>query len=432
MLTIGLVGLIALVTLVCLGVPLAFAIGLVALVGNAAILGFQQTAIQLYQSTFNSTTEFIMMSIPLFILMGQLVALGGLGRDLYDCIYRWMAWIPGGLAVATILSCAAFGALTGISAAGIGTLAPIALPQMERYKYSRRLAAGSLASASTLAILIPPSVAFIVYGIWTETSIGALFLAGVVPGLILTAFFAIYVVIVTLINPSLAPRSVVPEGSKFAATIKVLPVFGIFILLMAGLYRGWFTPGEGAAVGTVAVAAVLFVMGRLTWTAIAEASRSAARLTVMIFAIVIVVQVFSRFLVLTEIPATLVGALTGSGLDPYVIMVIILFAYLLLGMILDTIGMMLLTLPFVFPVIVSLGFDPIWFGVVLVIMIEVGLLTPPVGLNCYMLNQLAPSFPLKDIFIGVMPFVGLCLILVGILLMFPGLATWLPSVVFTR
>lgn len=429
MLTIGLVGLAALILMILLGVPLAFSIGLVAVVGNTLILGIEIASVQLYLSAFEATTQFILLAIPLFVFMGQLVALGGIGRDLYNFIYRWLGWLPGGLAISTVVSCAGLGALTGVSAAGVATLAPVALPQMERYKYASSLAAGSLASASALAILIPPSIAFIVYGVWTETSILKLFMAGLVPGVLLAFLFCVYIFIVALIRPDIAPRGApedMAEGASGSA-MAVLPILTIFLLLIGGLYFGWFTPSEGAAVASVAVIGILALLGRLNFKMIRKSAESAARVTVMIFAIVVMVQTFARFLVLTGLPGGLTSLLTTSDFAPLTILVLILLAYLVLGMVLDTVGMILLTLPFFFPVITALGYDPIWFGVILVLMIEIGLLTPPVGLNCYLLSAIAPEVGLRNIFIGVLPFVAISLLVVAFLILFPGVVLWLPN-----
>lgn len=434
--SVGLLGLVALVALIIAGVPLVWSIGLVAVLGNVVVFGISGTGlnltgIQLFQSAFESLTNFIMISIPLYIFMGQMVAGGGLGRDVFGAVYKWTGWLPGGLAVTTTVSCAGFGAVTGVSAAGIGTLAPIAMPEMRRYGYTDALAAGSLASASTLAILIPPSLSFVIYGILTEQSIGKLFLAGVVPGLLMTGFFVVYIIFRAMLRPEEAPRAKAHDrDGRWTALLRVTPVVVIFLFLMSGLYRGWFTPSEGAAVGCLAVAVVLAFMGRFSVTLLVDAAISAARISIMIFAIVVVVQLFSRFLVLTNIQGSLVAVMSDPALNRYVVLAMILFVFVLLGMVLDTIGMMLLTLPFVYPIIVKLGFDPIWFGVIMTIMVEVGLLTPPVGMNCYMLKQIDPALRLADIFRGVAPFVLICLLSVLLFTLVPEIVLALPKAAF--
>lgn len=429
--TIGLVGSVALVVLITIGVPLAFGIGIVAIIGNVLLVGFSQTGIQLYQVTFQTTTEFVLTSIPLFIFMGQLVSEGKLGRDLYECVHKWFGRVPGGLAVTSVVSCAAFGAMTGISSAGISTMGPIAMREMKRYGYSDRLSSGSLASASTLAILIPPSVPFIVYGIWTDTSIGQLFMAGVVPGLFLTVLFCAYIVAVCTWNPSLGPIGHrVALRERLTSLGRLVPLIALFASMITGLYLGWFTPAEGAAVGCAAVILILATMGRLSWMSVTASAKTAAQLSIMIFMIVIAVQVFTRFLVLTDVPGYLISLIADAGLNRYAVLFSILMLYFFLGMMLDSLGMMLLTLPFVFPIIQHLGFDPVWFGVVLTMMVEVGLLTPPVGLNCYILNKVFPEVGLGAIFAGVIPFIILTLLSVLVFTVFPDMVLWLPKQMF--
>jgi C4-dicarboxylate transporter, DctM subunit len=432
-LTIGWIGIVALAILIVIGVPLAFAIGIVGIVGNIVVANFAQTSLQLYQVTFGLTTEFALTSVPLFIFMGQLVASGGIGRDLYEVVNKWLGRLPGGLAVTSVVSCAGFGAVTGISAAAVATLGTIVMPEMKRYGYDNGLAAGSLASASTLAILIPPSLAMVVYGIWTSTSIGKLFVAGILPGIFVTVVYSLYIVIRGVVNPSLGPvgeRYSMTE--RLSALLKLTPVLAIFIFLIGGLYLGWFTPTEGAATGAFAVTVLLIAMRRLTLKGFAEVARSTVQLSVMVFTILIAVGLFSRFLVLTDVTGQMVQFVNAFGINKYAIFTMIVVLYLILGMFLDGLGMMLLTLPFVFPIVQALGFDPIWFGVIMTIMIEIGLLTPPVGLNCYILAQIAPHIPLGEIFRGVLPFVVLTLLCVVAFTIWPQIVLWLPQQMFGK
>lgn len=425
---LGIIGLLVLFALIVVGVPLAFTIGLVGLLGNGFLLGFQQAGLQLFQALFQTSTEFALSAVPIFIFMGSLVANGGMGKDLYTAVQRWFSWVPGGLAVTTVVSCAGLGAVTGVSAAGIGALGPIAMPEMKRSGYSDQLSSGALASASTLAILIPPSVAFIVYGIWTDTSIGKLFLAGVIPGLLLTGLYCLYIVIVSMVWPETAPRGAKPSWSdRWRSLPAVTPVATVFLGLLAGLYQGWFTPTEGAAIGCAIVMFALGLQRRITWGMVQRSAEDAARLTIMVFVIVAAVQAFSRFLVLTDVPHAVVNAVTSTGFTPPVIIALILMMYLVLGMVLDGMGMMILSLPFVFPVVMHLGYDPIWFGVVLTIMIEIGLLTPPVGMNCYLLHRVAPDISQGSIFVGVLPFVAIAFGAVILISVFPSIVLWLPS-----
>lgn len=428
---IGFIGVFSLVLLICSGVPLSFAIAAVGLAGGFLLLGLKQTAVQIYQVMFQTTTEFLWTSIPMFIFMGQLVSVGNLGKDIYECVYKWFGRIPGGLAVTNVISCAGFGAISGISSAGISAMAPIAMPQMKRYGYDNKLAAGSLAAASTLGILIPPSLGFVVYGIWTDTSIGKLFVAGIIPGCLLACLFTLYVTALCFWKPRFGPPGPsFPWGNRIISLANVIPVFVIFGFMIGGLYVGLFTPSEGAAVGCSSVAIVLLLMNRLRWQGVVSACKATAQTSVMIFSIVIATQVFSRFLVLTDVPERLVGAISSSGLPGWGVLGLIVLLYLFLGMILDSIGMTLLTLPFVFPIIQHLGVDPILFGVILVILTEVGLVTPPVGINCYVLNHLVPELKLSDIFIGVIPFIIICLLVVVFFMGYPEIVLWLPRRAF--
>lgn len=430
--TLGILALVAAVVLIALGVPLAFAIGSVAIVGNIIFFDIDRSAIQLYNSVFGKGTDFLLASVPLFIFMGQLVAVGNIGRDLYDCVYKWFGRVPGGLAVTSVVTSAGFGAVTGVSAAAVATVATLSMPEMKRYNYNMRLAAGSIATASTLAILVPPSLMMILYGLWTETSIGRLFMAGVIPALVMTVMFCAYIITRCTIHPEdgpVGPRF--PLKERLAALPKLIPVIVIFVIVMGGIYSGTFTPSEAAGVGAFAVLAILLVMRRLTWKGFVEAAVQTGQISLMIFTIFIAVGLFTSFLVLTNVTPTFVNLIADSGLNKYMVLLLIIVMFLILGMILDPIGMLLLSLPFVFPLAMRLGFDPVWFGIICVLMVEIALVTPPVGFNCFILKQVAGDMvELKDVFMGTLPFVILSLLLVAMLTVFPGLVLWLPNQFF--
>lgn len=430
--TLGIVALVVAVCLIALGVPLAFAIGSVAIVGNIIFFDINRSGIQLYSNVFGKGTDFLLASVPLFIFMGQLVAVGNLGRDLYDCVFKWFGRVPGGLAVTSVITSAGFGAVTGVSAAAVATVATLSMPEMKRYNYNMRLAAGSVATASTLAILVPPSLMMILYGLWTETSIGRLFMAGIVPALLLTVLFCVYIVVRCTMRPSDGPVGPgFPLSERLAALPKLIPVIVIFVIVMGGIYSGTFTPSEAAGVGAFAVLGMLLVMRRLTWKGFVEAAVQTGQISLMIFAIFIAVGLFTSFLVLTNVTPTFVNMIAESGLNKYLVLLMIVVMFLILGMILDPIGMLLLSLPFVFPLMMKFGFDPIWFGIVCVLMVEIALVTPPVGFNCFILKQVVGDMvELKDVFMGTLPFVILSLFLVAMLVAFPGLALWLPNQFF--
>ncbi|MGE0256679.1 MAG: TRAP transporter large permease [Alphaproteobacteria bacterium] len=428
--TIGYIAIAALVGLIVLGVPLAFGIALVAIGGVIALFEPSRAAVLIYNNLVARGTDFILASVPLFIFMGQLVFQGNIGRDLYECVHKWFGRLPGGLAVTAVLTSTGFGAVTGVSAAAVATMAAISLPEMRRYNYNIRLAAGSIATASTLAILVPPSILMIIYGLWTEQNIGALFIAGIIPAIIMSALFCAYILIRCTLMPAdgpLGPRY--PWSERLASLVKLVPVILIFLIVMGGIYSGTFTPSEAAGAGSFVVLVLLLLMRRLTWRGFVKAVLDTARLSVMIFAIFVSVSVFTSFLVLTDVTGETVGWIADSGLGRYVVLLLIVIVYLIMGMMLDPIGMLLLSLPFVYPVIVHLGFDPIWFGVICTVLVEIALVTPPVGFNCYILKQVAgDDVSIVDIFAGTGPFVLLSLLVIVILTIAPGLATWLPAI----
>lgn len=428
--TIGYLSIAALVILIAVGVPLAFAITLVAVGGLLGIFDPARTAVMIYQALFSRGTDFILAAVPLFIFMGQLVYRGNVGRDLYECVHKWFGRLPGGLAVTAVVTSTGFGAVTGVSAAAVATMASISMPEMRRYKYNIRLAAGSIATASTLAILVPPSILMIIYGLWTEQSIGHLFIAGIIPALLMAVLFCTYIVARCTLNPADGPPGQrYPLDERLRSLVKLTPIVLIFSIVIGGIYSGVFTPAEAAGAGSFTVLVLLLLMGRLTWNRIVAAAIDTARLTVMIFTIFVAVSIFTNLLVLTDVTGETVSWIADTGLNRYVILVLIVIMYLIMGMMLDPIGMLLLSLPFVYPVILHLGFDPIWFGVICTVLVEIALVTPPVGFNCYILKQVSgDDVSIFDVFFGVWPFVVLSLLVVVVLTVFPVLATWLPNV----
>jgi C4-dicarboxylate transporter DctM subunit len=426
--TVGYLAFVVLIGLIFLGVPIAWAITLVAAGGLTYLQGPAQAAAQFYTTGFNAGTEFLFASIPLFIFMGQIVNQARIGEDLFDALYKWFGRLPGGLAITSVASCAAFGAVTGVSSAAIGTMGKMVIPEMKRYRYDMRLACGSLATAATIAIMIPPSLLMVLYGLWTETSIGKLFIGGIVPGLLTAAIFSAYICIRCMIDPALGPLG--PKASwsaRFLSLAKLVPIGVIFGVVIGGMYAGVFTPGEAAGVGAGAVVVVAVAMRRLSWAGLVVSIEETARLSVMIFAILVSASVLSRFLVSTQVTTGIINWIAGTGYNRYAILALIVLLYLMLGCILDAFGMILLTLPFVFPIIINLGFDPIWFGVILTLLTEIALVTPPVGINVYILSRIVPDVPMQEMFIGAVPFVLLALGVILLLTVFPGLVLWLPG-----
>lgn len=426
--TAGVLSVASMLALVALGVPIAFAMMLIGAVGLIWFGGLDQAALQLSSIGWENGTDFLFITAPMFILMGQLVYHSDLAADLYDCLQKWFGRLPGGLAIASVLACAMFAAITGVSAATVVTVGAMAMPEMRRYGYDPALATGALATAGTLGILIPPSILMVLYGIWTETSIGDLFLAGVVPGILMTLGFAAMILTRCVINPALGPVGAPASWSeRFRSLIKLLPVFLVFACVMGGIYGGIFTPTEASGIGAVSVFAIGVVMGRLTLDKIVLALTETAKTSGMVFAIIVGGTMLARFIAVTEVPQQLVGLISENAGGIYTTLILLTVMYLILGAILDVFGMLILTLPFVFPIVLQLGIDPVWFGIYVVIITEIALVTPPVGVNSFVMHSVAKDVPLSTIFRGTFPFVAVAVLLLIAMTIFPQIALWLPS-----
>ncbi|MEQ9813731.1 MAG: TRAP transporter large permease [Azospirillaceae bacterium] len=424
---LGIIGVLALLLLILIGVPIGFAMAAIGVLGNLAVLGLNPTMMQMGLVAWEGGTNFFLIAVPLFILMGQLVYRSGIAADLYDCVYKWFGRLPGGLAVTATLTSAGFGAVTGSSVAAVATMGAMVVPEMKRYRYDLKLGTGSLAASGALAILIPPSIPMVIYGVWTETSIGHLFIAGILPGLLLAGAFTLYIIVRCLANRELGPPG--PRFSladRIGALWKLLPTTAVFLIVLGGIYGGVFTPTEASGVGCVGVLLVAGVMGRLRLSVLRQALWETVSTSAIIYAILIGGVLFSRFLVLTGLSSALVGWIGDLNLDAYTFIIVLVLIYLVLGAMLDTFGMLILTLPFVMPLVLELGYDPVWFGVFLMMMIELALITPPVGLNVYVLKNAAPDIPIGHIFRGAAPFVLVSLVVVALLVVFPDIALWLP------
>ena len=424
----GLIGLVVLLVLLALRVPVAFAMFLVGLAGVSYLSSPSAALSTLSSETFNLASSAELVVIPLFILMGNVATEAGMSRRLYDAAYAWIGPIRGGLASATVLGCAGFAALSGSSVASALTMGRVSLSEMARFDYSPRLSTGAVAAGGTLGILIPPSTGFVLYAILTRESIGRLFLAGVIPGLLLTFLFIVTIYVLTLIWPRLGPPGPVqPWRSRARASLGALPIMSIVLITIGGIYMGIFSPVEAAAVGA-GLAMLGGVLGRtLTFSGFVEALKDSVSTTATVMLILIAAHVIGPFLALSHIPAMVGEFLTGLDVGRYGVLALILLCYLVLGCFLEGFAMLVLTMPIFFPVITSLGFDPIWFGVVVVLTLEMGLITPPVGVNVFIVKSVAPEVPLGTIFAGVAPFLLAMVVTVVILTLFPQLALFLPN-----
>ncbi len=427
-LTTGLLGLGAMFVLILLQVPVGIAMGVVGVVGTGLIIGFGPALTLLATEPSAAMAAEGLAVIALFLLMGNLAHLGGLSDELYRLAYVFLGHRRGGLIFATIGACAGFGAVCGSSVATAATMARIALPQMLERGYAKSLAAGAIASGGTLGMIIPPSVVMILYAILTENSIITLFLAAVVPGLLAVVFYFVSVAIVVRLNPAVAPRA---ERATWTERRRVARSSWAVVLLAfivsGGIYSGVFTVNEAAAVGASVALLLALFRRRLSRLNFLSCLGDTASNTGLIFIIIIGASVFSYFATLSGLPAATVAWIESLGLPPLMVIALLMVFYLILGSIFDTIAAMVLTLPFVYPLVTGLGYDPIWWGVVNVVVIELGMITPPIGINVFVLHGMAKDLPLGTIFRGVVPFVFADLARLIVLVLFPPLSLWLPA-----
>ena len=407
------------------GISVAVSLGGVAILTAYIFLG---SAGSLAYAPWNIGTMFILVAIPLFIFMGELLLCSGMSDRLYTGTTALLGRLPGGLLHANIASCSVFAAISGSSVATAATIGTVAIPEMEKRGYEHRIVLGSLAAGGTLGILIPPSIAMIIYGSMTGQSIGRLFIAGVIPGIMLALLFMSYIAVRVITRPQLAPSYVeIPLKHRVLQIIGIWPVFLIMFTVLGGIYLGVTTPTEAAAVGALMALAFSLIYRKLTWSILRQCLRTTVKTTSMIMFLVVGAQLLVSILTSERVPDNILAWVNSLAVSPLVILILIYFVYLFLGCFMDGTSLMLVTLPIVFPIIKALGFDPIWFGVALVILIEMALLTPPVGLNVYVIHGLRPDRPLSEVFIGIIPFFVMMVVGLVIVTIFPQLATWLPA-----
>ena len=429
--TTGFLGIGLLFVLLMIRTPVAFAMLAVGFGGYWFLEGLRSAGGVLLTESYSAVSSYSLIVVPMFVLLGNVSSAAGFSRGLYDAAFAWVGRFRGGLATASVLGCAVFAAVSGSSVATAVTVGKVALPEMKRLGYSDGLSTGAIAAGGTLGFLIPPSTGFVLYAILTEESIGRLFMAGVLPGLLLTGLFIAAIWIVTLLDPEAGPRGApVPLAERFRALADAGPLLLVIVASIGGIYIGVFTPVEASAVGAALVILLALARRRLTWAAFKDAVISTLSTSAMLYTIVIGANVLNPFLAITRIPAAIGEGLGALGLGAYGTLFVIILAYILLGMFMDGLSMLVITVPIVFPVITALGFDPIWFGVVAVIVIEMGMITPPVGLNVFVVRSVAGDVPLTTIFRGVFPF--LIAMIIGLLLIiaFPGIALLLPNTMF--
>ncbi len=430
-LEIGIIGFVVLMIFLAIRMPVGTAMMVVGFVGIYTInpRGALPT---LAGEAFSISTVFSLTILPLFILMGNLAGISGMSRDLYDAAHSWVGHWRGGLASATIVGCAGFSALSGSSLASATTMGRVALPEMQRYKYDNRLATGSIAAGGTLGILIPPSAGFVVYAILTEVSIGRLFMAGVLPGIMLSTLFILAIYILTSINPKLGPASgrPAPLVQRILALRRASWIIGIILVTIGGIYSGVFSAIEAAGIGAFLSFLVALMRKTVTVDAMKEVLGHTLRSTATTFYILIGAFVFTPFVALSGIPNELLDALASLGANRWVILLLALAFLIFLGTFLEGFAILVLTLPLLQPVMESLDFNMVWFGVLMVIVLEMGLISPPVGINVFVVKGIAPDVPMNDIFRGIWPFWFAMLIAILILVALPDIALLLPNTMF--
>ncbi|RYF43426.1 MAG: TRAP transporter large permease [Comamonadaceae bacterium] len=426
--TEALLGFAAIFALALLRIPLAFAMGIVGVMGIGLTRGWSPALASTAQVVYETGFAYTLSVIPLFILMGNFVARAGLAHELFQAAYAFIGHLRGGLAHATIAACAGFGAICGSSIATAATMSKVAYPSMKKLGYSDSLSTGVMAAGGTMGIMIPPSTIMVIYGIVTQTNIGKLFAAGVIPGLLTATLLMLTIAIMTARDPEHAPRGERTSWpDRWRALRGIWGVVLLVIVVLGGIYGGFFTATEGAGFGAAGAFLFALARGRLTWRVLLQVLVESARTTAMLFTLLIAATIFANFINFTTLPGDLMNWITHQGLSPTMIIVAMMAVYVLLGTVMEELTMVLLTIPLFFPIVTQLGFDPIWFGVLIVMIVQIGLISPPVGMNLFVLNALLPGVGLNQIFRGCWPFVAMMIVVLGLLIAFPQLSLWLPS-----
>ena len=423
-----LLGFAVMMTLAFGRVPIALAMGLTGFGGLAILKGMNPAMASVAATVWESGFQITLSVIPLFILMGNFVTKAGMARELYHAAHTFVGHLRGGLAMATIMACGGFGAICGSSIATAATMTKVAYPSMREVGYSDELATGAIAAGGTLGILIPPSTIMVIYGIMTETNIGRLFAAGVLPGGVAIVLLCLAVQFICWRNPLAGPRDRrATWRERFTAVRDIWGVVVLFAVVMGGIYGGIFTATEGAGIGAFGAFVFALVRRALTWKILLEVLVESARTTSMLFMILIGALIFANFVNYTSMPRDLLDFVTRYQVSPINVMIAICVIYVVLGTAMEELSMILLTVPIFFPLVVSLGFDPVWFGIIIVVVVEIGLISPPVGMNMFVVRSLLPQVSTATIFRGVTPFAIADVIRLGILVAFPAISLWLPN-----
>ena len=427
-LLVGVTAFLVLVFLLAITVPIGVAMMLCGVGGLAMIIGLVPSLSLFGTTVMQSVVTYDLSIIPLFILMGALASRSGLSQELYDAFNAWLGGFRGGLALATVGACGAFAAICGSSVATAATMSKVALPEMKKYRYSDSMATGSVAAGGIIGILIPPSVILVLYGLLTESSIGDLFIAGFFPGILTILVFMIVIYIVTRLHPESGPAGEKSTWKqKLNATLKTLAIMALFATVIGGIYFGVFTPTEAAGVGAFGALFIAFSRKRLNREMMKETLLETGQTSAMIFTILIGAITLNNLVIFSGLANALADFVSGLDMSPATVMLIILLMYLIMGCFLDALAMILLTVPIFYPIVLDLGYDPIWFGIIVVMVVELGLITPPIGMNVFVIKGMVQSVPLVSIYKGVLPFViGQGVLIIAVFLI-PEIALWLPE-----
>ena len=427
-LLVGITAFLVLIVLLAIMVPIGVAMMLCGVGGLAMIIGLVPSLSLFGTTVMQSVVTYDLSIIPLFILMGALASRSGLSQELYDAFNAWLGGFRGGLALATVGACGAFAAICGSSVATAATMSKVALPEMKKYRYSDSMATGSVAAGGIIGILIPPSVILVLYGLLTESSIGDLFIAGFLPGILTILVFMIVISIVTRLNPESGPAGKKSAWKqKLNATLKTWAITALFATVIGGIYFGVFTPTEAAGVGAFGALFIAFSRKRLNREMMKETLLETGQTSAMIFTILIGAITLNNLVIFSGLANALADFVSGLDMSPATVMLIILLMYLIMGCFLDALAMILLTVPIFYPIVLDLGYDPIWFGIIVVMVVELGLITPPIGMNVFVIKGMVQSVPLVSIYKGVLPFVIGQVVLIIAVFLIPEIALWLPE-----
>ncbi|MGD8294494.1 MAG: TRAP transporter large permease [Desulfobacterales bacterium] len=432
---VGIIGIAIMVLVFFSRMPVAYVMTMIGFLGFSFMISIKGGLNLLSRNIYEVFSSYGLTTIPLFILMGQLAFNSGISRRLYDTAYKFLGSTRGGLAMATVSACTAFGAVCGSSPATAATMATVGLPEMKRYNYADELSTGSVASGGGLGMIMPPSVVLIVYGVLTEESIGKLFVAGIIPAILVTILFIICIYIRCRYAPEQGPPGeIFSWKAKLHSLSGLIDTLSVFGLVMGGLFFGFFTPTEAAAVGAFGVLVVSLLRRQLTWQGFVKSLYETLRTSCMVLLLIAGAVVFGKFLAITRIPFNIASWIGGFDLPPYVIMAMIVLVYFLGGCFMDALALVMLTIPIFLPVVASLGYDPIWFGVIIVMVTEMGVITPPVGINVYVVYGVAEGIiggvPLESIFKGILPFLLAVIVGLIILILFPQIILFLPDLMY--